>query len=447
MTTLTFFQPYNMFHISNWIGVENYTPTRITITSGNWQMIYIGNFNRDIYGDTHGTLREAHFQISGRTVFSLTDGDINARQFERYLGYSNAERVINYVLEGADRLIGSSGADTLRAHNGDDNISGGAGNDILMGENGNDYLNGGTGIDMLYGGQGDDTYVVDDQNDRVSDSSSPTSTYGDGTDIVHSYIAHSSNLTYVLAADIENGWIRARGRSNMEGNERANIIYAGYGNNYIDGDLGIDTVDYSRGSTGGVAVDLRIITGQNTRTSGTDTLVNIENLTGTGYGDRLQGSSLDNIITGGRGNDRLYGHGGNDTLRGDTGNDWLDGGQGHDTLYGGLGADQFRFTGTLNEHRFGSPDHIADFDIDHDFIGLGRSTFSGLSALNGVLQESQFALRSWSHSDVTAGTRVIYDTGNGGIYYDPDGTGSAAAILLATIADRPVLSHTHFLLV
>jgi large repetitive protein len=70
--------------------------------------------------------------------------------------------------------------------------------------------------------------------------------------------------------------------------------------------------------------------------------------TGTRRNETLRGTSEDDLLIGGGGNDRLFGRAGNDTLiggpgrdrlEGQTGNDRLTGGGGRDTLIGGRGRD------------------------------------------------------------------------------------------------------------
>lgn len=106
------------------------------------------------------------------------------------------------------------------------------------------------------------------------------------------------------------------------------------------------------------------------------------------------GDDLDNIITGGNGNDELEGEGGNDTLKGGDGNDTLEGGSGndildgqggtdkldggdgndillagdgHDILTGGNGNDTFGFYGTGHFH-------ITDFTLGEDRLFFDSST-------------------------------------------------------------------------
>jgi Ca2+-binding RTX toxin-like protein len=46
-------------------------------------------------------------------------------------------------------------------------IIGSTGKDTLDGAEGSDWLNGGKGVDQLTGGEGDDTFIIDNKNDRV----------------------------------------------------------------------------------------------------------------------------------------------------------------------------------------------------------------------------------------------------------------------------------------
>jgi Ca2+-binding RTX toxin-like protein len=59
---------------------------------------------------------------------------------------------------------------------------------------------------------------------------------------------------------------------------------------------------------------------------------NIENITGSAYGNTLIGNAADNILIGGSGDDTIKGMAGNDILIGLAGNDTLDGGTGTDTV-------------------------------------------------------------------------------------------------------------------
>ncbi len=129
------------------------------------------------------------------------------------------------------------------------------------------------------------------------------------------------------------------------GNDR---LSGSSGNDLLDGGDGIDTATYHWQSTAGVTVNLSVSGGQNTGGAGVDTLVSIENLAGSAFGDELTGDSNANgiegmdgsdTLTGAGGDDSLLGAGENDVLQGNAGDDWLDGGSGADTMIGGTGHD------------------------------------------------------------------------------------------------------------
>jgi Ca2+-binding RTX toxin-like protein len=56
----------------------------------------------------------------------------------------------------ADTLLGLNGSDAIAGREGDDNINGGGGADLLLGNEGDDYMDGGTGQDIMFGGEDDD---------------------------------------------------------------------------------------------------------------------------------------------------------------------------------------------------------------------------------------------------------------------------------------------------
>jgi Ca2+-binding RTX toxin-like protein len=91
-------------------------------------------------------------------------------------------------------------------------------------------------------------------------------------------------------------------------------------------------------------VDLNLATAQNTGGGGTDTLVNVQNVTGSDLNDSLVGSAGDNVLIGGAGEDGFRGNAGDDTIIGGLGNDTINGGRGADSLVGGEGSDLLSFT-------------------------------------------------------------------------------------------------------
>ncbi len=330
---------------------------------------------------------------------------------------------------GNDVLDGGSGTDTLHGGNGIDMLLGGDGNDILNGQDGNDTLDGGNGDDTLNGGSGndmligtlgndamtggggDDIYQADGLGDAIFENA------GEGTDLVE-ITTWSSLLPYVLAANVENltytgsGDFRGNGNplanritggdgndtlrgydgddmvrgqqgddalyggpgnDELRGNNGADTLNGGLGNDLLIGGFGADTLSGNDGtdtasylnSTAGVTVSLLTGTATGGSANG-DTLIEVENLSGSGFDDVLSGDNLANTLTGDAGDDRLRGNGsadflsggaGNDTLEGgsdrdnllgEDGNDTLDGGSGEDFLYGGPGDDTYYVDETLD---------------------------------------------------------------------------------------------------
>ena len=78
------------------------------------------------------------------------------------------------------------------------------------------------------------------------------------------------------------------------------------------------------------------------------------------------GDAKDNILKGGRGNDRIVGFAGNDRIVGSAGNDTIGGGSGYDTLdYSRFNADiTFSTGGVITKSGRNGVDTIADFDIE-----------------------------------------------------------------------------------
>ncbi|RMV12133.1 Poly C5 epimerase 3 [Pseudomonas savastanoi] len=190
----------------------------------------------------------------------------------------------------------------------------------------------------------------------------------------------SSLASYTLGANLENIVITGTGAANATGNTLDNLIYAGAGDNVMDGRDGNDTVSYLF-ATAGVTVALNTSAQQATGGSGLDTLKGTENLTGSQFADTLTGNKNANILNGGSGND---------TLSGGAGDDVLIGGSGADTLIGGTGADRYVFNNSnetglgglrdiINGFKAAEGDKLdfTGFDARPDaFVFIGNAAFS-----------------------------------------------------------------------
>ncbi len=129
------------------------------------------------------------------------------------------------------------------------------------------------------------------------------------------------------------------------------VVAGGAGADQMYGGPGVDTVDY-RGSAAGVVVDLLTGLGSGGDAQG-DTIIDFENVIGSGSGDTLRGNAGANALSGGAGGD---------SLSGGLGRDELVGGLGRDELTGGADADRFEFIRTTESGKT-----AATRDVIHDF--------------------------------------------------------------------------------
>ncbi|WP_223516840.1 peroxidase family protein [Pseudomonas sp. GL-B-19] len=114
----------------------------------------------------------------------------------------------------------------------DNAIVGGAGNDVLIGGAGNDLILGGAGADTMVGGVGSDTYEVTDPGDVVNELA------GADTDTVWTSLA-----SYTLGANVDNLFFGGSGNFAGSGNELANAIVGGAGNDVLIGGGGNDLMN------------------------------------------------------------------------------------------------------------------------------------------------------------------------------------------------------------
>ncbi|HEY9659713.1 MAG TPA: calcium-binding protein, partial [Allocoleopsis sp.] len=155
--------------------------------------------------------------------------------------------------------------------------------------------------------------------------------------------------------------------------------------------------------------------------------------------DQIFGEADGDVLFGDVGNDLIDGGSGNDELSGDKGRDILIGGSGDDELFGGLGSDYFLFKDVLGD----GIDRINDFEIARDYIVVDLNSASyrnaGLTP-NASITADQFRQGT---AALTASDRFIYDQATGSLFFDPDGTGSTAQTQIATLNNKPTLSHYH----
>jgi RTX calcium-binding nonapeptide repeat (4 copies)/FG-GAP-like repeat/Lipase (class 3) len=167
-------------------------------------------------------------------------------------------------------VVGTASAnDTILLGSGNKTVNLGGGNDFVM------VKAGATGNIVIHGGAGDETIL-----------------------------AGAANVTLIAGT--------------------GNILFVG--GDDANANVGVNTIDYS--ALGG-AVNVNLAAGVIQTSNGAiNTLVNVENVTGSPFADNITGDSRAN---------QLFGGAGNDVLTGSLGNDTIDGGPGFDTaIFAGL---------------------------------------------------------------------------------------------------------------
>ena len=217
----------------------------------------------------------------------------------------------NYIATygGDDLVYGATGKDNVDAGDGNDTVFGYAERDYLYGEGGNDTLHGGDGSDFIKGGDGDDLIYGDAGDD--------SSLYGDdGDDTIYGGTG-DDHLSGGNGDDFLHG---GDGSDLIQGGDGNDVLIGGNGDDNLNGGDGIDTVSFAP-SNYSVTVDLAAGTATG---EGTDTLLNLENITGSAFADHLTGNNTDNVINAGDGDDVLVGGLGDDVLDGGDGEDTVD---------------------------------------------------------------------------------------------------------------------------
>ena len=171
------------------------------------------------------------------------------------------------------------------------------------------------------------------------------------------------------------------GGDSLNGGPGDDLLDGSAGDDLLNGDAGSDSVRFQT-ATGGVFVDLAATGPQNTMGAGIDTVLGVENASGTGNADTLLGNDGANALNGFTGTDNLVGRGGVDSLLGgfqddsigsrDGGPDLVDCGGGSDSVEADLVG-----TDTLTDCEnttFGAPGPILPGGGSGDGPGGGPGT-------------------------------------------------------------------------
>jgi len=369
-----------------------------------------------------------------------------------------------------DFLVGKEGANVVTGLEDNDTLKGGGGADTLYGDSGSDTLKGGGGADTLNGGSGIDTAAYNESSVGVFISlQTDTAAYGEAEGDELNSIENLTGSAYVDTL-WGNGGVNVLkgmdGTDTLKGFGGADSLWGGdhndtlYGMDAVDtlrGENGNDIVDGGAGTDtmiGGIGDDRYYVDDAadaitETVGQGSDTV-----LTTVGYalaGGReietfgttsvagtgamtLTGNELDQRINGNNGSNIIYGGAGDDLLVGYGGNDNIEGQNGLDTLKGVSGIDKFVFR--YSTIATAGTDHIADFGAD-DFIYVDHPS------VTGPLNAAAFVAGA---DALDANDRFLYEASTGNLWFDQDGNGAAAKVLMAVLDNKFALTASDIIL-
>ncbi|MEM9198156.1 MAG: hypothetical protein AAGD12_09915 [Pseudomonadota bacterium] len=256
----------------------------------------------------------------------------------------------------------------------------------------------------------------------------------------------------------------------LTGGRNRDLLHGGKDGDFLIGGLGDDTASY-RGSS--QAVEINLATGLATGGDATgDTLLEIENLTGSDKNDILTGDAGKNNLVGEDGNDTIDGQDGNDRLVGGQGNDELTGGEGNDRikgndggdllignagvdrLIGGAGSDAM-FGGSNSDIMFGQSGSDAmrgGGGNDEMYGGGSNDTLTGDAGddtLTGEAGADVFVINDGDGSDIITdfenGTDLIDLSGNSAVAFGDIGSIQFGDDLLVTIDGAETVVLQNFL--
>ena len=360
-----------------------------TMAGGLGNDIYIVTSSTDVISESSGqgldlvkSFVDFNLGTNGANVESLVlmgTADLNAT------GSTSANTLVgnggNNILDdggvgGNDTMVGGAGDDTYMVSNASDVITegGAAGTDLveanltvgtyalganiedltlmgtnningtgntaanlIIGNSGNNIINdgGAGGSDTLIGGGGNDTYLVHNTGDVISENAA------EGTDLA------SSTVSYTLGANIENLTLSGNGALNGTGNTDANIIIGNVNTSGTDvlSDGGAGGNDTITGNSNGGAAGSDTFIVNNTGDSITETNAGTAALISSSVNFTLVANVETLTLTSGgniNGTANLTGQ----TLNGNSGNNVLAdaSGVGGDTMTGGTGNDTYVVT-------------------------------------------------------------------------------------------------------
>ena len=343
------------------------------------------NYNDVLTGGSSSSviIASSHFeQFEGLGGNDTINGGEGADRVNYNGGAINLNFATGIVSDGYGGTDTLTSIEQVRASNSNDTLTGGSGNEAFEGRGGNDIISGGAGMDTIRF----DTSPAGIQvtfSGTTAGSGTALDGYG-GTDTFDGIEGvRGSYISDTLTGNI--------GDQTFEGMAGNDVIDGGSG-----GETAGDTISYATSPFAGVTVALA--GGGATvldNWSGTDTITNIENITGSQFADTLTGDA---------GNNTLIGLGGDDTLAGGAGNDSID---------GGLGYDRAMFSGnqagyTVSAATVSGVYKYTVTDIDLTNGNDGTDTVSNVELLQ-FADASQVLPTLYTLSNLADGSTVSFD--------------------------------------
>lgn len=378
------------------------------LDGGRGDDVLIGQAGVDIFrgGDGSDTVdysRESPFQLLVNLETNVASGgtasDDTFFSIENLIG--SDDRIDRFIgTSAANHFQGQGGGDVFNGRAGDDLLDGGNDGDILYGEDGNDTIIGGAGQDYLDGGAGIDTVVyaasaagvtvnLGDGTTNGGDADGPVQIVGRGTTIRHDILLGFENAT---GSDFDDHLIGSEAANKLVGGAGDDTLTGGGGADKLNGGAGKDTADYAD-KTSGVRLDLR------QGGSAGDTYNSIENLSGSGFNDRIHGDKDANVLTGQGGNDTLIGGQGNDTLLGDFAY------QGDAPPRPGMGSGYVTLGADATNNSI-----AAAFDISNNFsLDDDPDIFDATTSLHTTVNATGNGLGGYYSVNLAAGTIITID--------------------------------------
>lgn len=331
--------------------------------------------------------------VSNTESFEFSDGVVSAANILATVSGQTVGTSGDDTLTGTsnnDIVFGQAGADVVFGLEGDDRVYGGDGDDVIFPGAGSNTVDGGAGSDtVIINGRRSDfnvsvvrgTIVVEGNGIKNLITNSEWLVFdapNDDADV-------SINLTQLIADDVAtalNGTSSAdsltgtsgkdqifglggddqifglEGNDILSGGDGDDVLFPGLGNNFVDGGAGIDTViitgqadDFAMSVAGETSIRVQGTDIENLISHAewivfdapegeNDVSINVADFLLHNAPQTIVGTSGDDVLFGGAGNDTISGLAGDDVIFPGLGNDVIDGGDGSDTIiFTGRGSD------------------------------------------------------------------------------------------------------------